>query len=125
MKAKVFRTNCAQLLILLLTPVMIAGCRSHHVEITVENRTGAAIQLLEVDYPSASFGADALASDGRLNYSIQVRGTGPVKVQYKVSGGAQQQISGPSLAESDEGMLEIVLLPNGKASFAPQISHQH
>ena len=125
MIAKVFRANCAQSLSLLLTLVMIAGCRSHHVEITVENRTGAAIQLIEVDYPSASFGADALASEGRLSYSIQVRGTGPVKVQYKASSGAQQQISGPSLAERDEGLLEIVLLPNGKASFTPQISHQH
>jgi len=39
-----------------------AGCHSYHIETTVENRTGGAIQLLEVDYPSASFGANTLAS---------------------------------------------------------------
>ena len=107
----------------LLVLAAIAGCRSYHVEITVENRTGAAIQLLEVDYPSASFGADALASGGHLSYRIQVRGNGQIKVQYKAAGGAQQQISGPSLSEKDEGRLEVVLLPGGKAEFTPQISH--
>ena len=30
------------------------GCHSYHVETEVENRTGGTIQLLEVDYPSAS-----------------------------------------------------------------------
>ena len=40
-----------------------AGCHSYHVDVTVENHTGAPIQLLEVDYPSASFGADQLAAE--------------------------------------------------------------
>jgi hypothetical protein len=109
---------------LLLTFLAIAGCRSYHVEITVQNQTGAAIQLLEVDYPSASFGADALSSGGSLSYRIQVRGTGLVKVQYKGPDGAQRQITGPSLAEKDEGRLQIVLLPGGKAEFTPQLSNQ-
>jgi hypothetical protein len=123
MIATIFRASSAQILALLLISAMSVGCRSYHVEITVENRTGTAIQLLEVDYPSASFGADALPSDGHLSYSIQVRGTGPVKVQYKAAGGAQQQASGPSLAERDEGRLEIILLPDGKVGFTPLLSH--
>jgi hypothetical protein len=42
--------------------IAIAGCHSYHVDATVENRTGAAVKLLEVDYPSASFGKDVLAA---------------------------------------------------------------
>jgi hypothetical protein len=125
MISRAFRTSVFQLCSLLLIPAAITGCRSYHVEVTVENRTGAAIQLLEVDYPSASFGADALAAEGRLNYRIQVRGTGPIKIQYKAAGGTQQQTSSLSLAEGDEGRLQIVLLPDGKAEFTPQLSHQH
>jgi hypothetical protein len=98
------------------------GCRSYHVAITVVNRTGAPVQLLEVDYPSASFGADTLAIGASLQYQIQVRGSGPVKVQY-TAGNTQKQISGPSLSERDEGRLDIVLLPEGKADFTPQFSH--
>jgi hypothetical protein len=100
------------------------GCRSYHVETTVENRTGAAIQLLEVDYPSASFGADSLAAGADFHYRIQVQGTGPVKVQYTAGGGRQEQviqIKGPTLSERQKGRLQIVLLPGGKAEFHPQL----
>ncbi len=113
-----------QAAILSLALAAIAGCRSYHVEITVENRSGAPVQLLEVDYPSASFGADSLAADASLHYRIQVRGSGPVKVQYTVAGKLQQS-SGPSLFEGEEGQLGIVLLPGGKAEFTPQFTRGH
>jgi len=102
-----------------------AGCRSSHVEITVENRTGAAIQLLEVDYPSASFGANSLASGADFHYRIQVRGTGPLKVAYTAAGGPQKTISGPTLSEDQRGRLEIMLLPGGKVEFQPELTSGH
>jgi hypothetical protein len=100
----------------------MAGCRSYHVEVTVENHTGATIQLLEVDYPSAGFGADTLAANKDFHYRIQIRGAGPVKVQYTTSDGHPVQISGPELSERQQGRLEIVLLPGGKAEFHPELT---
>ena len=104
----------------------MAGCHSYHVETTVENRTGAPIQLLEVDYPSASFGADSLAESGVFHYRIQLRGSGPLKVNYSTSDVSQTQrqvqIDGPILTERQEGKLEIVLLPSGKAEFRPDLT---
>ena len=93
------------------------GCKSHHVEISVENRTGAEVRLLEVDYPSASFGADSVAAGQTVRSSIQVQGSGPVKVLYTAPDKHQAQISGPELHEKQEGKLEIVLLPEDKAEF--------
>jgi hypothetical protein len=107
---------------LLMTLAGAAGCHSYHVETTVENRTGAPIKLLEVDYPSASFGADKLASGADYHYRFQITGTGPLKVQFTNPAGSQVQIDGPTVAEHQEGSLEIVLLPNGKAEFHPQLS---
>ncbi|MGP8173246.1 MAG: hypothetical protein ACLP7O_01710 [Terracidiphilus sp.] len=108
-----------------ITALMVAaGCHSYHVETTVENRTGGAIQLLEVDYPSASFGANSLAAGGIFHYRIQLRGNGPLKVQYTASDGRQAQIEGPMLAERQEGRIEIVLLPGGKAEFHPKLNPQ-
>jgi hypothetical protein len=121
---RVLRVTGAGAATLLIALATLTGCRSYHVQISVENHTGAAIQLLEVDYPSASFGADSLPPDGTINYAIQVRGSGPVKVQYTLAGVAQKQISGPSLSEGDEGRLKIVLLPGDKAAFTPQLSHR-
>lgn len=98
------------------------GCHSYHVDATVENRTGAPIQLLEVDYPSASFGANSLAAGAVFHYRIQLRGSGPLKVQYTTPDEHQVQIAGPSVAERQEGALEIVLLPGGKAEFHPELT---
>jgi hypothetical protein len=102
--------------------VFLAGCHSAHVEVAVENRTGTPIRLLEVDYPSASFGSDELATGATMHYRIQVQGRGPVKVQYAAADGHQPQIQGPPLAEGQQGTLEVVLLPEGKAEFHPQLS---
>ena len=119
-RAAIRREILTAILLPLLVPA--AGCHSYHVETTVENRTGAGIQLLEVDYPSASFGADSLASGAVLHYRIQIQGTGSLKVQYAGTGGHQEQISGPALTERQQGSLQIVLLPGGKAEFHPHLT---
>ncbi len=101
----------------------LSACHSYHVEASVENRTGGDIELLEVDYPSASFGTGHLGAGATFPYSFQVRGAGPVKVQYTESASRiQHQISGPDLHERQEGTLQVVLLPGGKAEFHPSLS---
>ena len=102
--------------------VALAACHSSHIDVAVENRTGAPIRLLEVDYPNASFGSDALADGATFHYRIQVQGSGQMKVQYTPGDGRQTQINGPSLGERQEGTMEIELLPAGKAEFHPHLS---
>jgi hypothetical protein len=115
--------NQSWILAAILPPaLLLAACHSYHVETTVENRTGGTIELLEVDYPSASFGDDSLAAGGVFHYRIQLRGSGPLKVQYTARDGRQVQVDGPSLAERQEGSLDIVLLPAGKAEFHPELT---
>lgn len=101
------------------------GCRSYHIEATVQNHTGGTITLLEVDYPTASFGADTLAADAAMHHRIQTRGDGPISVQYTGADGKPAQISGPTLYEDQNGSIEIVLLPNGKAEFYPALIPKH
>jgi hypothetical protein len=98
------------------------GCHSYHIETTIENHTGGPIRLLEVDYPSASFGVNSLAAGEEYHYRIQLRGSGPLKVQYTGSDGRKTQVEGPMLAEQQEGRIEIVLLSGGKAEFHPQLT---
>jgi hypothetical protein len=109
---------------LLPLATLAGGCHSYHVETKVENRTGALVQLLEVDYPSASFGTGRLTAGAEYHYRIQLRGSGPLKVQYTQGDlqGKVVQITGPTLAERQEGTLTIVLLPEGKAEFHPDLT---
>jgi hypothetical protein len=105
-----------------LAAFLISACHSYHIDATIQNQTGAPIQLLEVDYPAASFGADSLAADASFHYRFQVRGSGQLKVSYTAANGQTVQISGPALAERQQGTLEIVLEPGGKADFHPQLT---
>ncbi len=106
----------------LLALPTFAGCHSYHIETTVENKTCAEIRLLEVDYPTASFGSDCLASGVSMHYRIQARGDGALKVQYTGADGKQAQTDGPILREGQEGKLDIVLLPGGKVEFHPALT---
>jgi hypothetical protein len=100
-----------------LLATVLAGCHSYHIDTVVENRTHEPLQLLEVDYPTASFGKNALADGGDYHYRIQVQGHGHLKVGYTAASGKPVEIDGPELAEGQEGRLEVVLLPLGKAEF--------
>jgi hypothetical protein len=98
--------------------ICLAGCRSPRIDVTVENRTGAPIELLEVAYPSASFGADRLGSDATYHYRIKIRGSGQIHVQYnEPTTHLQRQITGPTVEENQAGVLRIQLQPGGRASF--------
>jgi hypothetical protein len=119
-----FTSGVAAAALGLLCVIAIGGCHSAHIDATVENRTGNTVTLLEVDYPSASFGADTLAADGAIHHRIQTRGSGPITVQYAAARGRAVQITGPALQEKQEGSIQIVLLPNGKAEFHPALSPQ-
>jgi len=108
---------------LVMLPLLsLAACHSAHVAITVENRTGAEVRLLEVDYPRASFGVDSLAAGAAYHYRVQVIGEGQVKVQYTDPANHQVQITGTNLAEGDQGRLDIVLLPGGKGDFHASVA---
>ncbi len=106
----------------LLSAFLFSACHSYHIDATIENRTGAPIQLLEVDYPSASFGADSLAAGADFHYRFQVNGSGQLKISYTAANGQTVQIAGPTLVERQQGKLEIVLEPGGKAEFRPRLT---
>jgi len=119
-----FTPSCRTILVSLLSCALlaVAACHSYHIDATIENRTGTDIQLLEVDYPSASFGADHIASGASYHYRFQVRDSGPIKISYTGPDQKQVQIAGPTLVERQQGQLKIVLMPSGKAQFIPQLA---
>ncbi|HWT66159.1 MAG TPA: hypothetical protein VN151_08590 [Terracidiphilus sp.] len=108
----------ASLLALFTLILAFAGCRSPRLDVTIQNHTGSAIDLLEVDYPSASFGLEHLDLGAAYHYRIQTRGSGPLLMHFtEAATHAQRQISGPTLQQGQSGELHVELLPGGKANF--------
>jgi hypothetical protein len=91
----------------------IAGCHSPFVEATVSNRTEKPLQLIEVDYPSASFGTQSLAPGQDYHYRFQVLGEGKMKLTYTDAANKEHKSDGPDLKEGNEGSMTILIASDG------------
>jgi len=97
----------------LAAALTLTGCHSAHIEATISNRTSAPIPLIEVDYPSASFGTQNLAPGHDFHYRFKVLGNGATSVLWTDAAHQDHKAPGPSLKESDEGSLTITFNPTG------------
>jgi hypothetical protein len=98
---------------LALSLIAITGCRSPYVATTVSNRTTQPIALVEVDYPSASFGTENLAPGADFHYRFKVLGSGSMKLLYTDSTHQDHKSDGPFLKEGAQGTLAIVIADTG------------
>jgi hypothetical protein len=91
----------------------LTGCRSAYIEATISNQTGGTLSLIEVDYPSASFGTQTLAPGEEFHYRFKVLGSGPTTVLWTDAARHEGKSSGPTLHEDDEGRLAITFTQSG------------
>ena len=91
----------------------LSGCRSPYVTPTVSNHTPTPITLVEVDYPSASFGIQTLTQGTDFHYRFKVLGSGALKLTYNDAAHVTHSFTGPFLKEGVEGPLQIVIAPDG------------
>jgi hypothetical protein len=89
----------------------LTGCHSHYVSIDVHNNSGQPITLVEVDYPTASFGVDTLAAGATYHYRFKILGDGPTKILWTDAAQQQHTVPGPSLNEGQEGTLTTTINP--------------
>jgi hypothetical protein len=108
---------------LLLSPSLLtAGCRSAAVMAEVRNQSGERVRLLEVEYPSASFGRDVLEPGESLRHRLQIQGSGRILVSYTDAGGHGRTAKGPELDEGQQGTLAIEIGSGGQVRFDPHLS---
>jgi hypothetical protein len=89
--------------------LVITGCHSTHVMATVSNHTNQPILLLEVDYPSASFGTQNLAPGADFHYRFKVLGTGNMHLIYTDQAHHDHKADGPYLNENADGPVHITI----------------
>jgi hypothetical protein len=109
-------------LVLLLFPVLLGGCRSAFVSATITNHSGSPVSLIEVDYPSASFGVGSLAPQATFSYRFKIQGSGPIRIQFNDASGKAHTASGPNLAEGDQGSLGISIDESNNVSWVPHLA---
>jgi hypothetical protein len=113
--------NLALALAALLT---LSGCHSAIIAATISNRSSEPLSLIELDYPSASFGTQSLAPGQDFHYRFKVLGSGGTTVLWTDAAHHDRKNSGPSLGEGDEGSLTITFTPSANPTWNLQLSNR-
>ncbi|MGC2161791.1 MAG: hypothetical protein WA634_07790 [Silvibacterium sp.] len=105
-----------------LASLSLSACRSAFVQTAIVNHTGGEVQLIEVDYPSASFGTQQIANSATYHYRFKILDSGNVKISYTGADNKVYSVTGPNLTQGQQGTLAIVLDGNGKVTWTPKLT---
>ena len=98
------------------------ACRSAFIETTVQNDGTTSLHVIEVDYPSASFGMQTLDAHGSYHYHFKVQGSGPVTITFLDNAGKPHTATGPMLSQGQQGNLKITIDSTGGVSWGADLS---
>jgi hypothetical protein len=107
--------------VVLAAVIGLAGCRSKYIEATLENKTGEPVSLVQVEYPSASFGTQQLLPAASFHYRFKLIGSGAVKVSWVDAMRGEHQQNGPQLLEGEQGQLSIVFTKKDHVDFSRSV----
>ena len=113
------RSLCAALIVALFT---LSGCRSAFVETSIENTSRGNLRLIEVDYPSASFGTQTLDAHSTYHYRFKIQGSGPITISFTDDAGKSHSVTGPMLEEGQQGQLTILIDPAYKVDWKKSLT---
>ncbi|GAC1649174.1 MAG: hypothetical protein NVS9B15_08260 [Acidobacteriaceae bacterium] len=87
--------------------LLLTGCKSRYVELTVKNQSGAAVRTVEVDYPGGSFGKAQIPADQEFRYRFKSLQDGTLKMSFSDASGKFHVSDGPKWRENKSGRIEI------------------
>lgn len=102
----------------LLMSLWLSACRSAFVETIIANGSPTPVRLIEVDYPSASFGVQSLDVHAVYHYHFKIQGSGPITITWTDSTGKAHTSTGPVLFEGQHGDLRISIEPSGGVNWS-------
>ncbi len=117
-----FTRRRATLFLVVLASLGLTACRSAFVETTIQNDSATPLHLIEVDYPSASFGTQSLDSHASYHYHFKIQGSGPITLTFTDAAGKTHTATGPVLVQGQRGDLKIAIDPSGKVSWVSHLS---
>jgi hypothetical protein len=95
--------------LLTLTLLAAGGCKSAYVEADIVNATPAAVTLVELDYPSASFGTQAVGAGTTYHYRFKILGDGATKILWTDAEHHDHSVTGPVLKEGQQGSITVTI----------------
>jgi hypothetical protein len=86
-----------------------SGCRSHGIDITIQNNAPVPIRNLEVDYPGAAFGTPIISPGKSFWYHIKPTSDGDLLITFEPENGKTVRQKGPAVHLSDMGKMILIV----------------
>ena len=100
-------------IIVSLAAVLVASisvaCRSHGIDVTIQNNASVPLRNVEVDYPGAAFGTGLIAPGASFWYHIKTASTGDVTLSFEQPDGKMIRQKQGSVHAGDSGRLIIIV----------------
>lgn len=100
---------------------LLNACHTANVNATITNNSGAPVRVVEMDYPSASFGTSTLAPGASFNYEFVIQGAGNLSLTYSDLQGRDHKSTGPVVDKGQEGSL-LASIGTSSVRWTPQLS---
>lgn len=89
--------------------LLLAGCRSRGINVTITNTGPATIHNLELNYPGGSFGTAIIQPGASFPYRIKVLGDGQMKLALIDAHGREHHENGPEVHAGDDGEITVTV----------------
>jgi hypothetical protein len=96
-------------LLMVLLGLATSACRSHGIDVTIQNNSSVPIRNVELDYPTAAFGTAVIAPGKSYWYHIKPSGSGEVSLSFEPENGKAFREKGPTVHAGDSGTLTLIV----------------
>ena len=101
--------------------MVLVGCRSRGVNITITNTGGQPIRNIEVDYPGGTFGRAAIQPNDSFHYRMKILGDGQMKLIFQESDGREHHENGPAVHAGDDGEMTVTIDKDGNNTWKANV----
>jgi len=89
--------------------IVTAGCRSHGIDVTIQNNAKVSLRNAELDYPGASFGTGSIPPGGSYWYHIKPSQDGEITLSFEQENGKTFKQKEASVGAEDNGRMIIIV----------------
>jgi hypothetical protein len=100
------------ILALLSTLVLIFGCGSAQLGVTIQNHSSQPLRNVELNYVSASFGISYLAPDATYQKNVEPLRSGQLQMKYVDPAGKEHVFVGPQIEHGKDMTVRCEITPD-------------
>jgi hypothetical protein len=107
-----------------LAMAMALGCRSHGIDVTIQNNAKVPLRNVELDYPGASFGTGSILPGASYWYHIKPTEDGEITLSFEEENGKPFRQKEPVVHAGEDGRMIIIVDQNSSRQWSLRVERK-